>query len=100
MEIQIKPQKIGIELGAEKVYPALEKVKVRSRAKEQVIKPTQYGFSEVTVEPLDVTLQDKEITENGAYEADSEYDGLGKVTVNVSEAVVEQIYSYSEEVWN
>ena len=33
------------------------------------------------------------------YEADKDYDGLGKVTVNVSEAKVEQLYSYSEEVW-
>lgn len=28
-------------------------------------------------------LQDKEITENGTYTADSGYDGLGTVTVNV-----------------
>lgn len=100
MEIQIKPKKLEIDLGIERVYPALEKITVKSRAKEQVIKPTKYGFSEITVEPIDVTLQDKEITENGEYTADEQYDGLGKVTVNVSEAVVEQIYSYAEEVWN
>lgn len=100
MEIQIKPKKLEIDLGTERVYPALEKITVKSRAKEQVIKPTKYGFSEITVEPIDVTLQDKEITENGEYTADEQYDGLGKVTVSVSEAVVEQIYSYAEEVWN
>lgn len=100
MEIQIKPKKLEIDLGAERVYPALEKITVKSRAKEQVIKPTKYGFSEITVEPIDIALQDKEITENGEYTADEQYDGLGKVTVNVSEAVVEQIYSYAEEVWN
>ena len=100
MEIQIKPKKLEIDLGTERVYPALEKITVKSRVKEQVIKPTKYGFSEITVEPIDVTLQDKEITENGEYTADEQYDGLGKVTVNVSEAVVEQIYSYAEEVWN
>ena len=100
MEIQIKPKKLEIDLGTERVYPALEKITVKSRAQEQLIKPTKYGFSEITVEPIDVTLQDKEITENGEYTADEQYDGLGKVTVNVSEAVVEQIYSYAEEVWN
>ena len=100
MEIQIKPKKLGINLGAERVYPALEKITVKSRAQEQLIKPTKYGFSEITVEPIDIALQNKEITENGEYTADEQYDGLGKVTVNVSEAVVEQIYSYAEEVWN
>lgn len=100
MEIQIKPKKLEIDLGTERVYPALEKITVKSRAKEQLIKPTKYGFSEITVEQIDVTLQDKEITENGEYEADEQYDGLGKINVNVSEAVVEQIYSFSEEVWN
>ena len=99
MEIQIKPKKLEIDLGTERVYPALEKITVKSRAKEQLIKPTKYGFSEITVEQIDVTLQDKEITENGEYEADEQYDGLGKINVNVSEAVVEQIYSFSEEVW-
>ena len=29
-------------------------------------------------------LQDKTITENGTYQADSDYDGLGSVTVEVS----------------
>ena len=100
MEIQISPKKIEVDIKTGRVYPALEKITVKSRAKEQLIKPTKYGFSEITVEPIDVTLQDKEITENGEYTADEQYDGLGKVTVNVSEAVVEQIYSYAEEVWN
>ena len=75
MEIQIKPKKLGIDLGTERVYPALEKITVKSRAKEQLIKPTKYGFSEITVEPIEITLQDKEITENGEYEADAACDG-------------------------
>lgn len=100
MEIQISPKKIEVDIKTERVYPELEKVTVKSRAKEQLIKPTKYGFSEITVEPIDVTLQNKEITENGEYTADEQYDGLGKVTVNVQSAPVEQLYSYSEEVWN
>lgn len=31
----------------------------------------------------EINLQDKTITENGTYTADSGYDGLGTVTVNV-----------------
>ena len=100
MEIQISPKKIEVDIKTGRVYPELEKATVKSKAKEQLIKPTKYGFSEITVEPIDIALQNKEITENGEYTADEQYDGLGKVTVNVSEAVVEQIYSYAEEVWN
>ena len=34
-------------------------------------------------------LQDKTITENGTYQADSGYDGLGSVTVEVASSGVE-----------
>lgn len=88
-----------LQLDVKNIYPELEKISVKSKPNEQLLKPTKYGFSEITVEPKDVFLQDKEITENGTYEADKNYDGLGKVTVDVSEAKVEQLYSYSEEVW-
>lgn len=37
----------------------------------------------VDVPEREIILQDKEITENGVYEADSAYDGLGKITVDV-----------------
>ena len=89
-----------LQLDVKNVYPELEKITVQSRKDEQLIKPTKYGFSEITVEPIDIALQNKEITENGEYTADEQYDGLGKVTVNVQSASVEQLYSYSEEVWN
>lgn len=89
-----------IVLDVRKVYPELEEAIVQSRAEQQVIEPQKYGFSRIVVKPIEILLQDKEITENGEYTADEQYDGLGKVTVNVSEAVVEQIYSYAEEVWN
>lgn len=100
VELKKKINFENVKMGVKKVYPELEKATVKSRAKEQLIKPTKYGFSEITVEPIDVTLQNKEIAENGEYTADEQYDGLGKVTVNVQSAPVEQLYSYSEEVWN
>lgn len=99
MKIQISPKKIEVDIKTGRVYPELEKVTVKSRAKEQLIKPTKYGFSEITVEPIDIKLQNKEITENGEYTADEQYDALDKVTVNVQSAPVEQLYSYNEEVW-
>lgn len=74
----------NIELDIEKVYPELEKATVKSRAQEQLIKPTKYGFSEITVEPLDIKLQSKEIepsTEIQEIIADEEYDALNKVVV-------------------
>lgn len=89
-----------IVLDVRKVYPELEEAIVQSRAEQQVIEPEKYGFSRIVVKPIEILLQDKEITQNGTYEADEQYDGLGKINVNVSEAVVEQIYSYTEEVWN
>ena len=100
VELKKKINFENIKMGIKKVYPELEKATVKSRAKTQLLKPTKYGFSEITVEPIDVTLQNKEIAENGEYTADEQYDGLGKVTVNVQSAPVEQLYSYSEEVWN
>ena len=89
-----------IVLDVRKVYPELEEAIVQSRAEQQVIEPEKYGFSRIVVKPIEILLQDKEIIENGEYEADEQYDGLGKINVDVSEAVVEQIYSYVEEVWN
>lgn len=38
----------------------------------------------VAVPETEITLQNKEITENGTYIADTGYDGLGQVTVNVA----------------
>lgn len=72
-----------IVLDVRKVYPELEEAIVQSRAEQQVIEPEKYGFSRIVVKPIEILLQDKEITQNGTYEADEQYDGFGKVTVDV-----------------
>lgn len=72
-----------LQLDIEKVYPELENLEVISKKEIQKIKSNKYGYNEVTVLPKKVTLQDKEINKNGIYEADSEFDGLGKVNVTV-----------------
>ena len=44
---------------------------------------TKYGYDEVTVN-VQPNLQNKTVTQNGTVTADQGYDGLGTVTVNVS----------------
>ena len=82
--IKVSKKDVKIKLGANSVYPELEKISVKSKPNEQLIKPTKYGFSEITVEPLDIKLQSKEIepsTEIQEIIADEEYDALNKVVV-------------------
>lgn len=84
VELKKKINFENVKMGVKKVYPELEKATVKSRAQEQLIKPTKYGFSEITVEPLDIKLQSKEIepsTEIQEIIADEEYDALNKVVV-------------------
>lgn len=45
---------------------------------------TEKASAVVAVPETEITLQNKEITENGTYTADTGYDGLGQVTVNVA----------------
>lgn len=69
-----------------KVYPLLEDLVVRSRAEEQVFEhENSYGYDKVTVEPIEIKLQDKEVSPSYDTQkiiADNDYDGLGEVTVN------------------
>lgn len=72
-----------LQLDIEKIYPELEDLEVIPEKKVQKFKSDKYGYNEVTVLGKTVTLQDKEIDKNGIYEADSEYDGLGKINVDI-----------------
>ena len=45
---------------------------------------TEKASAVVSIPERQIVLQDKTIEENGTYSADSGYDGLGQVTVNVS----------------
>lgn len=85
--IKEQPQEvIKIHEDVRKVYPLLEDLVVRSRAEEQVFDhENSYGYDKVTVEPIEIKLQDKNVSPNYNTQnvtADGEYDGLGTVTVN------------------
>lgn len=78
----------GYHTGEGTVEIMTETKTVTPTSEQQEITPTRYHvLSSVIVEAVpdrpDPILQDKTVTENGTYEADLWYDGLGKVTVNV-----------------
>ena len=85
--IKEQPQEvIKVHEEVRKVYPELENLTVRSRAEKQVFEhENSYGYDKVTVEPIEIKLQDKEVSPNYSTQkiiADDDYDGLGTVTVN------------------
>lgn len=83
----------NLQLDVKNVYPELEKVTVQSRSEEQVVKPkTKYGFSEVTVKPMEILLQNKKITDDGTYSADEGYDGLKEVVVNTADTMINKFF--------
>lgn len=61
--------------------PELENLSVTANGTYQ--SSTKYGYDEVTVN-VQPNLQNKTVTSNGNVTADQGYDGLGTVTVNVS----------------
>lgn len=77
---------IKISEDVRKVCPTLEDLVVRARAEEQIFKhENSYGYDKVTIEPIEIKLQDKNVSPNYNIQkvtADDEYDGLGTVTVN------------------
>lgn len=77
---------IKIHEEVRKVYPELENLTVRSRAEKQIFEhENSYGYDKVTVEPIEIKLQDKEVSPNYSTQkiaADNDYDGLREVSVN------------------
>lgn len=66
-------------------------VKITKNGTEEVKADEGYGMETVTIETdVKPTLQEKEITTNGAHEADAGYDGLSKVNVNVQPTLQEK----------
>lgn len=77
-----------------KIYPELENIEITPRAFEQKFNhPNSYGYDEITVKAMAINLQDKEITDDGVYSADEEYDGLGKVIVNTDETIANKYFN-------
>lgn len=83
---QIPSNKIIIKESITKIYPPLEDLVVRARAEEQIFEhENSYGYDKVTVEPIEIKLQDKEVLPSYDTQkiiADNDYDGLREVTVN------------------
>ena len=82
-----------LQLDVKNVYPELEKITVQSRAEEQTVKPTKYGFSEITVKAIDILLQEKEVTpivEEQTITPDSEYDGLSQVIIKAVDNTIDE----------
>ena len=66
-------------------------VKITKNGTEEVKADEGYGMETVTIETdVKLTLQEKEITTNGAHEADEGFDGLSKVNVNIQPALQEK----------
>lgn len=93
-KIIVNKKNIDIIINAKKIFPTLENLEITPRAFEQKFNhPNSYGYDKVTVKAMKVNLQDKEIIDDGTYEADKEYDGLGKVTVNTDETIANKYFN-------
>ena len=103
----IKPENIKEKISILGIEGSLielngEEITINSSREDKEIYPTEgkNAITKINLKAIKFNLQNKEIVENGKYTADKQYDGLGEVIINVQSAPVEQLYSYSEEVWN
>lgn len=82
MKIQIKPQKINVNIKTGKVYPELENLEVEPSKEKQTFKSEKYGYDNVTVEAIPedyiIPTGEIELTENGIF------DIRDKATANVN----------------
>lgn len=83
-----------VKLGVKKVYPELENLEITPRAFEQKFNhPNSYGYNEITVNPIDINLQNKEVNPSIVEQtitADNEYDGLKQVNVKAVDSSIDE----------
>ena len=91
----------NVKLGVKKVYPELENLEITPRDFEQKFNhPDSYGYNEITVNPVVIKLQNKEVNPSTTEQiviADEEYDGLKQVNVKAIEGEEISIIPSSEE---
>ena len=82
---RIPSNKIIIKESITKIYPSLENLNIVPSKQEQVFEhENSYGYDKVTVEPIEIKLQNKEIIPSNIDKEvtfDNNYDGLSKVTI-------------------
>ena len=91
----------NVKLGVKKVYPELENLEITPRDFEQKFNhPDSYGYNEITVNPVVIKLQNKEVNPSTTEQiviADEEYYGLKQVNVKAIEGEEISIIPSSEE---
>lgn len=82
---QIPSSNIIIKESVTKIYPSLENLNIVPSKQEQVFEhENSYGYDKITVEPIEIKLQNKEIIPSNIDKEvtfDNDYDGLSKVTI-------------------
>lgn len=92
-KIIVNKKNIDIIVNAKKIFPTLENLEITPRAFEQKFNhPNSYGYDEITVNPIDINLQNKEVTPTTSEQlikADKEYDGLKQVNVKAVDNTID-----------
>ena len=92
-KIIVNKKNIDIIINAKKIFPTLENLEITPRAFEQKFNhPNSYGYNEITVNPIDINLQNKEVTPTTSEQlikADDKYDGLNQVNVKAVDNTID-----------